>query len=107
MSEAAPAHGRAKTLILPAVLVTVLAGCASFSPDAGTSAVNDVVAPVLRADVISPLLGRRLKMRFVSLRRAKRSLTLPVSWESGAEASTAHLKARVKPVRAWVELVGL
>jgi DNA invertase Pin-like site-specific DNA recombinase len=40
-------------------------------------------------------------------KEGKRSLTSPVSWESGAEASTAHLKARVKPVRAWVELVGL
>jgi DNA invertase Pin-like site-specific DNA recombinase len=48
----------------------------------------------------SPLLGRRLKMRFASLRRAKRPLTSRVSWESGVEASTAHLKARVKPVRA-------
>ena len=50
--------------------------------------------------VESPLLGLRLKMRFASLRRAKRSLTSRASWESGAEASTAHLKARVKPVRA-------
>ena len=48
----------------------------------------------------SPLLGLRLKMRFASLRRAKRSLTSRVSWESGAEASTAHLKARVKSVGA-------
>ena len=48
----------------------------------------------------SLLLGRRLKMRFVSLRRAKRSRTSRVSWESVAGASTAHLKARVKPVRA-------
>jgi hypothetical protein len=43
---------------------------------------------------------RRLKMRFASLRRAKRSLTSRVSWESGVEAPTAQLKARVKPVRA-------
>jgi hypothetical protein len=44
--------------------------------------------------VESPLLGRRLKMRSASSRRAKRSLTSRVSWESGAEACTAHLKAR-------------
>lgn len=43
-------HGKRITLIVPAVIATVLAGCASFSPDAGMSAVNAIVSPELRDD---------------------------------------------------------
>ena len=52
----------------------------------------------------SLLRGRRHKMRYASLRRAKRSLTSRLRWESGAEASTARLKARVKPIKLELSL---
>ena len=46
------AHRKRVTLIVPAVIASVLAGCASFSPDAGMSAVNAVVSPELSDDAV-------------------------------------------------------
>jgi outer membrane protein TolC len=52
MRAAPQTHGRRTVLIVPALIANVLAGCASFSSDAGMSAVNGIVAPELKTDVL-------------------------------------------------------
>jgi outer membrane protein TolC len=45
-------HCRKRPRFSPVLLAVLLAGCASFSPDAGMDRVNGIVAPVLRQDAV-------------------------------------------------------
>jgi outer membrane protein TolC len=47
-----PVYGKRVMLLAPVLIATTLAGCASFSPDAGMSAVNSIVGRELRSDAL-------------------------------------------------------
>jgi len=47
-----PVYGKRVMLLAPVLIATTLGGCASFSPDAGMSAVNSIIGRELRSDAL-------------------------------------------------------